>query len=308
MKNIACFDVGGTFIKYALINEEGNIIFKDKMVTPKKRCNETIPREMVRIIKSFQMGHNVDKVGISTAGQVDSKKGEIVFASGNLPNYTGTKLSEYIKNDLGLDTFVENDVNAAAIGEMWKGAGQDKENFVCVTLGTGIGGAIIINGRLYKGAAGGAGEVGHTILNEHGEKCNCGGSGCYERYASTSSFIRQYKERAILEKIHVDKDIDGERIMKLVHNGDAIALEVYDNFLNHVVSGLIGITYVLDPGTIIIGGGISAEGEEFFKALNYKFKNEAMSSYVNHTKIIPATLQNDAGVYGACYIALNEML
>ncbi|MBU3228575.1 ROK family protein [Clostridium algidicarnis] len=308
MKNIACFDVGGTFIKYALINEEGNIIYKDKMATPKEKCNETIPREMVRIIKSFQKGHNVDKVGISTAGQVDSKRGEIVFASGNLPNYTGTKLSEYIKNILGLDTFVENDVNAAAIGEMWKGAGKGQKNFVCVTLGTGIGGAIIINGKLYKGSAGGAGEVGHTILNEEGEKCNCGGNGCYERYASTSSFIRQYKERALLEKIDVDKDMNGEKIMKLVHNGDTIALDVYDNFLNHVINGLVSITYVLDPGTIIIGGGISAEGEEFFKALNYKFKNKVMSSYGSYTKIIPAALQNDAGVYGACYIALNEML
>ncbi|MBB6698215.1 ROK family protein [Clostridium algidicarnis] len=308
MKNIACFDVGGTFIKYALINEEGSIIFKDKVASPKENCNETIPREMVKIIKRFQEGHNVDKVGISTAGQVDSKKGEIVFASGNLPNYTGTKLSEYIKNALGLDTFVENDVNAAAIGEMWKGAGKGQKNFACVTLGTGIGGAIIINGKLYKGSAGGAGEVGHTILNEEGEKCNCGGNGCYERYASTSSLIRQYKERALLEKIDVDKDINGEKIMKLVHNGDTIALNVYDNFLNHVVNGLVSITYVLDPGTIIIGGGISAEGEEFFKALNYKFKNKVMSSYGSYTKIIPAALQNDAGVYGACYIALNEML
>ena len=307
MKNIACFDVGGTFIKYALINSEGKIILKNKFHSPKENCRENIPMEMVNKIKEFQKQYNVDKVGISTAGQVDSKKGEVVFASANLPEYTGAKLAEYIKRELNIEAFVENDVNAAALGEKWKGAGKHREDFVCVTLGTGIGGAIIINGKLYKGVSGSAGEIGHTIINEGGEKCNCGCNGCYERYASTSAFVRQYIEKAKTCGIEVIEHIDGEKIMDLVHNGDKIAQEVYDEFLNHVANGLVNVTHILDPGVIVVGGGISAQGEEFFKALNKKFKERAMDSYAEHTSIIPAQLANDAGIYGACYIALEEL-
>lgn len=304
MKNIACFDVGGTFIKYAVINSAGEILFKDKFVSPKENCKDTIPQIIIEKTKELQNNFKIDAMGISTAGQVDSAKGEIVFASGNLPGYTGAKLSEVIGKELNINVYVENDVNAAALGELWKGAAEGKDNFVCITLGTGVGGAIVIDRKLYKGIGGGAGELGHMITIEDGDKCNCGCVGCYERYASTSAFVRAYIREANLNEEDA-KEVSGETIMQKVHAGEELACKVYDKFLNHVVTGLVSITHILDPGVIVVGGGISAQGEEFFKELNLRFKNIAMKSYAEHTDIVQAKLQNDAGIYGACYIALN---
>lgn len=194
MKNFSCFDIGGTFIKYGIVREDGVILTNGKFKTPNSNCCINIPKILIEYINKIRKSYSIESVGISTAGQVDSIKGEIIYATDNLPNYTGTKLSKIIENETGLKCSVENDVNAAALGEMWKGAGVNKKNFVCITLGTGIGGALIIGGRLYRGTSGIAGEIGHIIINEGGEKCTCGGRGCFERYASTSTLVRNYKK------------------------------------------------------------------------------------------------------------------
>lgn len=305
MKNIACFDVGGTYIKYAVINSNGDILLKDKYASPLENCKETIPESISSRINEFQMQHKLDSVGISTAGQVDSVKGEIIFATDNLPGYTGARLSQKIFMETGLNTFVENDVNAAALGEMWKGSAVGRKTFVLITLGTGIGGAIVIDGKLYKGIGGSAGEIGHIVINEGGEQCNCGLIGCYERYASTSALVRQYISKAKKEGIDAG-DIDGGKIIKRVWSGEALACRVYDEFLDHLVTGLVNITHLLDPGLIIIGGGISAQGEVFYSELNSRLKRRVMKSYSEHTQITQAKLLNDAGIYGACYIALKR--
>jgi glucokinase len=303
MKNIACFDVGGTFIKFAVINSNGEIIYKSKFPTPLANCKETIPLAIISQTKELLKKYTIQSVGISTAGVVDSENGEIISASGNLPGYTGARLAEIISTELTLKVFVENDVNSAALGEMWMGAAKGKNTFVCITLGTGIGGAIVINNRLYKGVGFGAGELGHMVINEDGEPCNCGSYGCYERYASTSAYIRMYTKAAKSQGTIIDT-ITGEEIMDKVAKKEELACKVYDEFMNHIVSGLISIAHILDPGFIIIGGGISAQGESFFAEINKRFKARAIPAYGRHTEIVQAKLQNDAGIYGACYIAL----
>lgn len=303
MGNIACFDIGGTFIKYGILDIEGNIIFKDKFPSPRENCKKQIPLEISKQINKMLNKYDIFAVGISTSGKVDSHNGEISFASENLPDYTGAKISRDIKILTGLDCFVENDANAAALGEYWKGAGKGIDNFVCVTLGTGIGAAIMINGKLYKGARGGSGEVGHMIINEGGEECNCGGKGCYERYASTSALVRTYEAIANLPR----DTINGRDILDKVKDKDPLATEVYNEFLNHIATGLANITHILDPGLIIIGGGISEAGEMFFKGLNSVFAKVVMPCYSKHTRIVQAKLGNDAGLVGACYIVLSKL-
>lgn len=300
MKNIACFDIGGTFIKYGVVSETGEILQKGKFASPKTDCKNTIPGELIKKIKEMQEEYKIHAVGISTPGNVDSKKGEIIFASDNLPGYTGAKLSESIKNATDLDCYVENDVNAAALGELWLGAGRGKDTFVCIALGTGIGGAIIINKKLYKGIGQGAGEIGHTVIDIHGEKCNCGGNGCYERYGSTSALIRKY---ARLANIDVS-EINGEEIINRVKQGEGLAVKVYEEFINNVAIGIVNLVHLLDPGTVIIGGGISAQGKPFFDKINSRFKELVMPSYSNYTNIVQAELENDAGIIGAAYNAL----
>lgn len=298
MKNVACFDIGGTFIKYGILDENGIVLYKDKFATPNCNCNQSIPIALSEKFKEMNKIHTIDCIGISTAGQVDSTNGQIIFSSENIPGYTGTKLSEKMLKLTGLKCNIENDVNCAAVGELWKGS--KKDTFFFMTLGTGIGGAFISNGKLFKGIGGNAGEVGHMIINENGEKCTCGGIGCLERYGSVSSLVRNY---ATASNTNV-AEVDGEKIMKLVNSGDAVANKIYSQFIDHIVTGIINITYILDPGVIIIGGGIS-EQEDVITQLNYNFQKSAMPSYVLHTKIISSSLKNDAGLIGACYIGLN---
>lgn len=298
MKNIACFDIGGTYIKYGVVQETGEILYKDKFKTPKNDCRNTVPYELANKIRELEENYTIDVVGISTTGKINSNKGEVIFSSENMPGYTGAKLSESLKKETGLDCYVENDVNAIALGELWQGAGRGKDNFCCIALGTGIGGAIVINRKLYKGFGEGAGEVGHMIINVNGEHCNCGNDGCYERYGSTSALIRNYA------KIK-NNTLSGEEIMEHVKKGDSEAIKVYDDLLNNIVVGLVNVTHILDPGLIIIGGGISAQGKLFFDEINRKFLEKVMPSYGEYTKIVSAELENHAGLLGAGYVAMN---
>ncbi|MDI6617918.1 MAG: ROK family protein [Clostridiales bacterium] len=305
MGNIICFDIGGTYIKYAAVTNTGDILFKDKIASPCEDCRINIPKVLSSKILKLKDKYDLSSVGISTAGQVDSENGIVVSACDNLPDYSGARLSMDIGNMTGLKVYVENDANAAALGEMWKGAAKGVQTFVCITIGTGIGGAIIIDGKLYKGIKGGAGEIGHMIINENGEPCTCGSRGCFERYASTQAFVRRYICQS-QKNGHTVDHIDGEEIMKRVREGQKLAISVYDEFLNHLVSGLVSLTYLLDPGLIVIGGGISAQGRPFFDEIERRFKQRVMPSYFEHTRIVQAVLENDAGIYGACYVALHR--
>ena len=302
MKNAVCFDIGGTFIKYGVINENGYILFKDKFKTPLVNCRKTIPENLIAKINEIKKSWPINAAGISTAGEIDNVKGEVILSSDNLPQYTGAKLKYEIETNTGLKCYVENDVNSAALGEMWKGRGIGEDTFICLTIGTGIGAGIIINGKLYRGRYGCAGEVGHMIIHEDGEKCNCGMNGCYENYASTSALVRNCSLKMGINM----EDLDGEKVMEMVKSGNKITAGIYDEFLNHIVTGLINLTRLFDPGLIIIGGGISAAGDYFFDELNKKYKNSILPFYAEHTKIVQAKLKNDAGLIGAGYLVFNH--
>lgn len=304
MKNIACFDIGGTFIKYAVISENGQMLTQGKFSTPRNNAEKDIPDALVEKINELKEEYHIHSVGISSCGLIDSEKGEVIL-SANIPEYTGANPVKRIKEKLGLEASIENDVRCAGLGEMWQGAAKGRDNFILITLGTGIGGAIVINGRLLKGVHNLAGEIGHIITHSGGEVCGCGAVGCYERYASTSAFVRMYEERLVKAGINAD-GVNGEEIMKRVYAGEKLAKDVYDEFLNNIVDGLVSITHLYDPGLIIVGGGISAQGEPFFDRINKLFSKSVMSVYADHTKIVPAQLGNNAGVYGACYCALRK--
>lgn len=305
LKFCLSFDVGGTFIKYAVIDNTGKIYVKDKIETPKFSCNETIPASMIEVYNTLKKDFMIDCIGISTAGQINSEKGLVHYATDTLPNYTGTDFSHLIGEKLGLPIFVDNDVNCAATGEMWMGSAKETKNFLCITLGTGVGGAIGIDGKIYRGANFSAGEVGHFIIVPNGDKCTCGLNGCYERYASTSALIRMYKSEVDKEGKEQQDKYTGEYIMDLYYKGDSTAKKVYDKFLDYIAYGLANLSHILDPGVIIIGGGISAQGKPFFDEINKRFKKFTLESYAKNTIIKQASLLNDAGVIGAAFNAFS---
>jgi glucokinase len=303
MKYLACFDIGGSYIKYALIDENGTMYEKGKETTPKNNTQEEIAVIIIAIVKLFQSTFPVTSIGISSCGLIDSEIGEVILSS-NIPNYTGMKLSEEIYKQTGLPVTVENDVRSACIGEMWRGAGGGKRNIVLLTLGTGIGSGIIIDGKMIKGSRGLAGELGHIVIVHNGLECGCGGKGCYERYASTSAFIRQYIEEAKKDGIQFN-EISGEEVMIRVKQQEARAVKVYKQFVQYIATGLISIAHLLNPEAIIIGGGIAEEGEEFIQDVRLAFREGSMSLY-HSTNILTSQLRNDASLYGACYLGIKK--
>lgn len=286
---ILAFDIGGTEIKYAFCDENFNLSEKNSVPTNAHEGGKRIIERVVEIIKDCG---GADRIGISTAGQVNSVKGEIVFATDTIPGYTGTKIKEIIEAETGIPTAVENDVNSAAIGEAAFGAAKGCPHFICLTYGTGIGGAIFLDGRLYSGSSFSAGEFGHIVTHAGGRECTCGGKGCYETYASASALVNNVKEKLGVE-------MNGREIFANFENPEIKA--IIDDWIDEIVIGLKSLVYVFNPPLIVLGGGIMNE-EYITDEINIRLHNELMNSF-RKLKVVKAQMGNDANKLGAAYLA-----
>lgn len=291
---ILALDIGGTDIKYGIINESFDILEAHKTPTNAHLGGAHIIDTIIDISKNYT---NIDKIAISTAGQVDSHSGVIVYATDTIPNYTGTRLKEAVEKETGILTVVENDVNSAAYGEAHFGAGKGYDSFICLTFGTGIGGAIFLNGDVFKGSGFSAGEMGHIITHAGGKACTCGGNGCYEQYASTSALLRAVNEIS-------PTPINSFEIFSKMNSDEKIKSAV-DSWIDEIIIGLISIIYTFNPPLIILGGGIMNE-EYIINSINAKLPSRLMESFRN-VKIKRATLGNKASMLGASYKAVNNM-
>jgi len=292
MGNTVVLDIGGTNIKYGLINNETHILSNvQETSTDAMAGGQALMQKIIGLIKSFS-GFN--RIGISTCGQVDSHTNSIRFATDNIPGYTGVKVKEILEKEFQVSVTVENDVNAAALGEAYYGAAQEYENFLCVTYGTGIGGAIILNRRVFPGSQGSAGEFGHFITHKDGKPCTCGAQGCYEAYASTSVLTRLVKQELYYE-------MNGRDIFVALSNNNLEIKKIIDAWIDEVSVGLAGLTHIFNPECIILGGGIMSESY-ILNQLNINFKKYVMISFQN-VKLIPAALGNSAGLMGVYYAA-----
>lgn len=286
---ILAFDIGGTEIKYAFCDESFNLTKKKSIPTNAHEGGKRIIGRIVEIIKSCD---GIDRIGISTAGQVDSKKGEIIFATDSIPGYTGTKIKEIIEAETGIPTAVENDVNSAAIGEAVFGAAKDAESFICLTYGTGIGGAVYLDNKLFTGASFSAGEFGHIVTHAGGRSCTCGGKGCYEAYASARALVADVSEKT-------GRSLNGREIFAEFDN-PAIR-EIIDNWIDEIVVGLKSLIYIFNPALIVAGGGIMNEAY-ITDEVNKRLQNELMNSF-KKVKVVKAVMGNDANKLGAAYLA-----
>lgn len=286
---ILAFDIGGTEIKYALCDESFNLTEKKSIPTNAHEGGKRIIERVIEIIKSCD---GIDRVGISTAGQVDSVKGEIVFATDTIPGYTGVKIKELVQKETGIPTAVENDVNSAALGEAIFGAGRGEKSFICLTYGTGIGGAIYLDGKLFTGNSFSAGEFGHIVTHQGGRKCTCGGEGCYEAYASTTALVNDVNEKLCLS-------LNGREIFERFDDPEIKA--VIDLWIDEIVTGLKSLVYIFNPGLIIAGGGIMNE-EYITKEINARLQSQLMNSF-KKLRVVKAQMGNDANKLGAAYLA-----
>lgn len=285
----AVLDIGGTAIK-AGIYENNTLGQIREFETNASLGGEHVVEKAITILKQYE---SFDRIGISTAGQVDSKQGMIRYANSNIPEYTGTQLKAIMEREFGVPAAVENDVNAAALGEAHFGAGKDYSNFLCLTYGTGIGGAIVINRELYRGDTFSAGEMGAILI--HPEDRNAEEdmfSGCYEKYASTTALV--------LKAMEIDKTLtDGRKIFAALERSSVRM--VVDNWITEVTYGLVSLIHIFNPGCVILGGGVMKQ-DYIIERIKQSLYQNIMESY-HGVKLVQAGLGNQAGLFGAVYCA-----
>lgn len=294
MKKFICIDIGGTSIKYGILRETGIIIEKGNMDTDAlKEGGQGIFEKIKYIISKYLKNYEVEGICISTAGMVDPKDGKILFALEHLiPGYTGMEIKKEVEKEFNIRCEVENDVNCAGLGEMWLGAGKGAFSSVCLTIGTGIGGCIIINNELINGFSNSAGEIGYMKIN--GED--------FQNVASTTSLVKRV---ARLKNI-AEENINGKMIFDMAKNKDQDCLKEIDYMIKSLAIGIANLSYIINPEVIILGGGIMAQ-EQFLKPkIEEALRKELIKTIYENTRIEFAKRQNDAGMIGALYNFLNK--
>ncbi|MEK4425342.1 ROK family protein [Solibacillus sp. FSL K6-1523] len=292
MKILAA-DIGGTSIKVGISNKEGRIELFQEFDTESKKGGKYLVEKLIKIMSEFE---GFDAIGISTAGQVDSREGSIIYANDNIPNYTGTQLKMILENHFKVPVKVENDVYAAALGEQKFGVAKDFNDFLCLTYGTGIGGAIVMNSKIYRGHNGLAAMCGHIITHPFGNPCNCSKAGCYETYASTTALIKKARE------IHPDV-MNGRMFFERLAKGDKSLESILNDWVEEVALGLTSLIHIFNPPAIIIGGGVM-EQETVVNIVSSKVLELTMECF-SDVKIMKASLGNKAGLLGAVSLHLS---
>ncbi len=308
-----CFgiDVGGTTIKIGLFQTDGALLEKWEIPTRTENAGRQIIPDAAKSVLAKIKEKNLEKeeiagVGIDVPGPVDDKG--IVYRAVNL--YWGKKdLVKELGELIDLPVKAGNDANIAALGEMWQGAAKGSENLIMITLGTGVGGGIIVNGKIIAGVHGAAGEVGHANVEPaEMEHCNCGNSGCLEQMTSATGIVRLAK-KALLStaepSILRNTEVTAKAVFDAKKEGDKLASAIVEQFAEYLGNALAIFTSVLDPERIVIGGGVSKAGQVLIDVITPYYRRDAFPACKN-IPIVLAQLGNDAGIYGAARLVLDE--
>lgn len=290
--NIMTLDIGGTAIKSALCRD-GQLSSPDEFPTQAEAGGAHVIGRALEIIHRYAEKASFDRIGISTAGQVDPVRGRIIYANKNIPGYTGTEISQIMEQEFAVPTAVENDVNAAAIGEAHFGAGRGERDFACLTYGTGVGGALFLNGELYHGSSCSAGEFGALITHPEDRRPQEDMySGCYEKYASATALVQRAAK--------LDPSMDSGR--RIFSRADEPGVrQLIDDWITEILIGLVTITHMMNPSCFILGGGVM-EQPYILEQITLRLPELIMPSF-RHVRIRRAELGNRAGLLGAAVCA-----
>ena len=306
-------DIGGKNTKMGIVDDFGNVISSMTYKTQKERGYDAILLEMISNINSLCMEGGFDikelsGIGVGVPGIVNSRAG-LVMSCANL-NWKGVDLAGDVKNLTGKECKVCNDANCAALGEQRFGSGKNFKNLVFITLGTGVGAGIIIDGKLFEGLGCAGAEAGHMGIEIGGDKCNCGNKGCWEEYISAKAFIEQtavaIKENPNSMLASICKDgISGKSAFIAAREGDSVAKNVVEKYINYVTYGLINLTNILHPQAFVLGGGIANEGPELILPVkNMLNKYIDYNGFYPYVDVVSASLGNDAGYMGAAALVM----
>ena len=287
--NILAIDIGGTMIKYGLVSSDGKILSTDKIETEAEKGLENILNKIDNIFKKYKENNPVG-IAVSGTGQINGMIGKGIGGNPIIPNWIGTNLVKILEEKYNLPAVLENDVNCVALGEKWIGAGKDLSNFICLTIGTGIGGGIILNNQLFRGENFVAGEFGHTLIKK----------GEFEQFASTTALIRLVKEKT-------GKILNGKEIFDLEKKEIVEYQEVISEWIENLTDGLSSIVYCFNPANIILGGGVIGQGEALINRIKNSLFKKIGLQFKEKLNIIQAKLGNNAGMIGASYLLLEKI-
>lgn len=305
-------DVGGTNVKIALVDDNGKIIYSNSVPTYAKMGYEYTVNNIKQAIRDLMKETNtttsdIEGIGFDFPGQVDCKTGVVKLAP-NIPGWVNVPIAQMIEDEFHIPTRIDNDVRCAALGELKFGAGKGCENFICITVGTGIGSGIVINGKVVRGATNAAGELGHIKLQMNGGPiCGCGDTGCLEAFASgpaivamAQEYIKGGKSTKFREMAAAEGgEITPYMVAKAAEEGDPVAKRVFEIVGEYIGIGLTSVINLLNPEKVIIGGGVAESGELLLAPIRKTIKERAMVVAGNAVEIVPAQLGNSAGVIGA---------
>lgn len=287
MKNYISIDIGGTAIKYGIIDETGAIVKKDQMPTEAWNGGLFIQNKVIRIVETLQPDADIGGICISTAGMVDTEEGKIFYAGPSIPEYTGIRYKEVLEERFHLPCEVENDVNCAGLAECVSGAGMGAKIVLCLTIGTGIGGSIIIDGKVFHGASNSACEVGYMSMMDSN----------FQTLGASSILSKKVAER----KGETGECWNGKRIFEEAKNGDQICRQAIEEMVDVLGKGIANICYVMNPEIVILGGGIMAQEAYLYGPIREAIDRHLVYSIAEHTGLAFAKHQNDAGMLGAFY-------
>jgi len=291
MKNYICIDVGGTSIKYGIVNEKLDFLVTNEVDTEAEKGGQNILNKIMSIVSNYKNECKIEGICISTAGMVDCKKGEIIYSSPLIPNYIGTKIKDVVEEKFNIQCEVENDVNCAALAEHFAGGSKGSNISLCLTIGTGIGGAIIINNEVYHGAFGSGGEVGYM---------NMMGSTFQEMGASSVLVKKVAKMKNISEK-----DINGKYIFDKAKGGDNDCIKAIDDLVEVLGQGIANICYIINPEVVVLGGGIMTQKEYLYDKIRSSMDKHLIPFIGGKTKLEFAVNENRAGMLGAYFNFIN---
>ncbi len=306
-------DLGGTNIVAGVVDDSYRIIGSSRCKTLLPRPAKDIIEDMAKVAIEAAANANISfddisYVGVGCPGTCNNDNG-IVEYSNNL-DFVNVPIRDILYDTIKKPIYIENDANAAALGETLAGAAKGAQSSVCITLGTGVGGGIIIDGKIYSGFNFSGGELGHIVIMLNGEPCTCGRNGCWESYASATALIRQTKtamqadKNSIMWKIAKTlENVDGRTSFDAMRQGDKSGRQVVNNYINYLASGLINVINIFQPEVLCLGGGICKEGDTLIKPLEKLIEKERYSRYsACQTRLFIAELGNDAGIIGAACI------
>ena len=320
MKYYVGIDLGGTNIVAGVVDEEYNIIAKASTKTncprPEKEIADDMARMAIEAVKNAKLSMDqIEWIGVGTPGIANSETGIIEY-SNNL-GFKNTPMVKYIQETIDKPVFIENDANAAAYGEFVAGAAKGAKNAVCITLGTGVGGGIIIDGRIYSGSNFAGAEIGHTVIEVDGAQCSCGRKGCFEAYSSATGLIRMTKEAiaehpdCIMAQSEKEKGkVTARTSFDCMRAGDKYAKAVVDKYIKYLAAGITNTINIFQPDILCIGGGVCNEGDPLLLPMKELVAKEVYTrNSPKNTEIVIAKLGNDAGIIGAAFLGrANQLL